>query len=260
MAVRCRTAGVWPVSLSISPVRRPVRGSSAGGLWVVSPRVCGAWAAVAPAASPRVHSRLRVCALEFCSVTTATMRRLSTSSGSYNSQHEQAAAAAAPRNAAVAVSQVPVSSVAPATVDNTYILGILPEDLKGEPEMVRRVFTLLNGRRSDLAQAQRQRALQTHRRFIDDTGSPEVQAAILSARIRSMSAHLTANRKDNNCKRILTRVLHRRRKVLQYLFRLSPRRYHQVSAFACTHRHYICLFTTNLPDDCTRASMALRVF
>ena len=107
-------------------------------------------------------------------------------------------------------------------------MGIRGEDLESQPEMVRRVFMLRNGRRRDLTKAQKQWALQRHRLFVDDTGSPEVQAAVLSVRIRAMSAHLTANKKDNNCKRILTRILHRRRKVLQYLYRISPARYHKV--------------------------------
>ena len=90
------------------------------------------------------------------------------------------------------------------------------------------MFTLLNGRRRDLTKAQKRAALEQHRRFVDDTGSPEVQAAVLSRGIHAMSAHLSANRKDNNCKRILTRLIHRRRKVLQHLYRLSPKRYYKV--------------------------------
>jgi len=121
------------------------------------------------------------------------------------------------------------ASAAVASLDNTYIMGIRPEQLEGRPEMVRRVFTLLNGRRRDLTKAQKRAALEQHRRFVDDTGSPEVQAAVLSRGIHAMSAHLSANRKDNNCKRILTRLIHRRRKVLQHLYRLSPKRYHKVS-------------------------------
>ena len=116
-----------------------------------------------------------------------------------------------------------------ANLENTYIMGIEPELLEGQPEMVRRMFMLLNGRRSDLTKAQKRAALMRHRQFVDDTGSPEVQAAVLSRGIRAMSAHLSANKKDNNCKRILTRLIHRRRKVLQHLYRLSPKRYFQVS-------------------------------
>ena len=116
-----------------------------------------------------------------------------------------------------------------ASLENTYIMGIAPELLEGQPEMVRRMFMLRNGRRSDLTKAQKRAAVERHRRFVDDTGSPEVQAAVLSRGIHAMSAHLSANRKDNNCKRILTRLIHRRRKVLQHLYRLSPKRYFQVS-------------------------------
>jgi len=116
-----------------------------------------------------------------------------------------------------------------ANLENTYIMRIEPELLEGQPEMVRRMFMLLNGRRSDLTKAQKHAALKRHRQFVDDTGSPEVQAAVLSRGIHAMSAHLSANKKDNNCKRILTRLIHRRRKVLQHLYRLSPKRYFQVS-------------------------------
>jgi small subunit ribosomal protein S15 len=116
-----------------------------------------------------------------------------------------------------------------ASLENTYIMGIEPELLEGQPEMVRRMFMLLNGRRKDLTKAQKRDAVLRHRQFVDDTGSPEVQAAVLSRGIHAMSAHLSANKKDNNCKRILTRLIHRRRKVLQHLYRLSPKRYFQVS-------------------------------
>ena len=116
---------------------------------------------------------------------------------------------------------------AAASLENTYIMGIQPQQLEGQPELVQRVFMLLNGRRKDLTKAQKRAALEQHRRFVDDTGSPEVQAAVLSRGIHAMSAHLSANKKDNNCKRILTRLIHRRRKVLQYLYRLSPKRYHE---------------------------------
>ena len=46
--------------------------------------------------------------------------------------------------------------VAEATLDNTYIMGIREDDLAGQPEMVRRVFMLRNGRRQDLTKAQKQ--------------------------------------------------------------------------------------------------------
>jgi small subunit ribosomal protein S15 len=127
-----------------------------------------------------------------------------------------------------AASPSPSRAAEAASLENTYIMGIEPQLLDGQPEMVRRMFMLLNGRRKDLTKAQKRAALERHRRFVDDTGSPEVQAAVLSRGIHAMSAHLSANKKDNNCKRILTRLIHRRRKVLQHLYRLSPKRYYQV--------------------------------
>ena len=75
-----------------------------------------------------------------------------------------------------------------------------------------------------------QAAIEKHKLFVDDTGSPEVQAAILSTRIRAMAAHFSANRKDYACQRHLTRLLNQRRRTLQYLYRLSPARYERAMA------------------------------
>lgn len=50
-----------------------------------------------------------------------------------------------------------------------------------------------------------------------DTGSPEVQIAILSARIAELTEHLKANKKDAHSRRGLLRLVSRRKKLLNYL-------------------------------------------
>ena len=50
-----------------------------------------------------------------------------------------------------------------------------------------------------------------------DTGSPEVQIAILSARILELTEHLKANKKDFSTRRGLVALVNRRRKLLRYL-------------------------------------------
>ena len=50
-----------------------------------------------------------------------------------------------------------------------------------------------------------------------DTGSPEVQVALLTARINEMSAHFTSHKKDKHGVRGLVRCVNRRRKLLDYL-------------------------------------------
>ncbi len=61
-----------------------------------------------------------------------------------------------------------------------------------------------------------------------DTGSPEVQIALLSTRIQSLSQHLTVNKKDHHSRRGLLRMVSRRRKLLDYLKRKDVERYRKV--------------------------------
>jgi len=58
-----------------------------------------------------------------------------------------------------------------------------------------------------------------------DTGSTEVQVAVLSARIRELTEHLKMHRKDHSTRRGLLRMVNRRRKLLQYLSREDHGRY-----------------------------------
>ncbi|MBE9505639.1 MAG: 30S ribosomal protein S15 [Chloroflexi bacterium] len=58
-----------------------------------------------------------------------------------------------------------------------------------------------------------------------DTGSVDVQVAILSERIRALTAHLEANKHDHNTRRALVRLAGRRRRLLSYLDRTDTERY-----------------------------------
>lgn len=59
----------------------------------------------------------------------------------------------------------------------------------------------------------------------DDTGSPEVQVALLSERIKYLTEHFKAHKKDNHSRRGLTTLVNARRKLLDYLKRKFPERY-----------------------------------
>ena len=59
----------------------------------------------------------------------------------------------------------------------------------------------------------------------DDTGSPEVQVAILSERIRNLTDHLATHKKDFHSRRGLLVMVGRRRRLLDYLKRSSAARY-----------------------------------
>ena len=63
------------------------------------------------------------------------------------------------------------------------------------------------------------------RRHDDDTGSPEVQIAILTRRIEELSAHLDKNRKDKHSRRGLLGLVAARRQHLKYLETNNKRQY-----------------------------------
>lgn len=58
-----------------------------------------------------------------------------------------------------------------------------------------------------------------------DTGSPEVQVALLSERINSLTPHFQLHKKDNHSRRGLLRMVNQRRKLLDYLKREDEDRY-----------------------------------
>ena len=58
-----------------------------------------------------------------------------------------------------------------------------------------------------------------------DTGSPEVQVALLSHKIQKLSQHLETNKKDNHSRRGLLKVIAKRRRILGYLQKLDEKRY-----------------------------------
>jgi small subunit ribosomal protein S15 len=58
-----------------------------------------------------------------------------------------------------------------------------------------------------------------------DTGSPEVQIAILTRRIQDLTQHLSENKHDNHSRRGLLKMVGQRRRMLKYLNRTDPERY-----------------------------------
>jgi small subunit ribosomal protein S15 len=62
-----------------------------------------------------------------------------------------------------------------------------------------------------------------------DTGSPEVQIAILSKRITQLTDHLRANKHDESCRRGLLKLVGRRRRLLAYLRKTNYERYLEVT-------------------------------
>ena len=63
-----------------------------------------------------------------------------------------------------------------------------------------------------------------------DTGSPEVQVALLAHKIDKLSQHLEINKKDNHSRRGLLKVIAKRRRILNYLNKLDEKRYKKLIA------------------------------
>ena len=64
-----------------------------------------------------------------------------------------------------------------------------------------------------------------YHRHETDTGSPEVQIAIMTGRIMQLTEHLRANKKDQSCRRGLLKLVGHRRRLLTYLRQVDYKRY-----------------------------------
>lgn len=73
--------------------------------------------------------------------------------------------------------------------------------------------------------AQKAQVLQDFQRAKGDTGSPEVQVALLTARITDLTEHFKAHSKDHHSRRGLLRMVSTRRKLLDYLKRTRIEQY-----------------------------------
>lgn len=67
--------------------------------------------------------------------------------------------------------------------------------------------------------------IRKHRRSELDTGSCEVQVALLTGRIQDLTEHFKRNKNDVHSQRGLIKIVNRRRKLLSYLKKTSPDRY-----------------------------------
>ena len=73
--------------------------------------------------------------------------------------------------------------------------------------------------------ARKAQVLQDFQRAKGDTGSPEVQIALLTARITDLTEHFKSHVKDHHSRRGLLRMVSKRRKLLDYLKRTKAEQY-----------------------------------
>ncbi len=70
-----------------------------------------------------------------------------------------------------------------------------------------------------------QKVISEHKRAEADTGSPEVQVALLTARIEMLTGHFKTHKQDHHSRRGLLMMVNRRRSLLDYLHRKDAERY-----------------------------------
>jgi small subunit ribosomal protein S15 len=79
-----------------------------------------------------------------------------------------------------------------------------------------------------LATSRKAEIIKTYATTASDTGSPEVQVAILSERISSLTDHFKTHVKDNHSRRGLLKLVSQRRQLLDYLKRIDEGRYRKL--------------------------------
>lgn len=91
-----------------------------------------------------------------------------------------------------------------------------------------RALALNNANANGARRAAVKNAVESFQRKPSDTGSPEVQIALLTVRISHLTEHLKTHRKDKASTRAVTALVHKRRSQMQYLLRTKPDVYKQV--------------------------------
>ncbi|TVS12502.1 MAG: 30S ribosomal protein S15 [Wenzhouxiangella sp.] len=76
-----------------------------------------------------------------------------------------------------------------------------------------------------LTAEQKQQVVKQHQLAEGDTGSPEVQVALLTARIQELQGHFAAHKKDHHSRRGLLKLVNQRRSLLDYVKQKDVQRY-----------------------------------
>ena len=80
-----------------------------------------------------------------------------------------------------------------------------------------------------MTKERKQEVINTHKREENDTGSPEVQIALLTERINELTEHLKVHTKDNHSRRGLLKMVGKRRNLLNYLAKKDVNRYRDIA-------------------------------
>ena len=81
-----------------------------------------------------------------------------------------------------------------------------------------------------MTKERKQEIIETYRRDESDTGSSEVQIALLTERIKELTEHLKVHQKDNHSRRGLLKMVGKRRSLLNYLAKTDINRSREIKA------------------------------
>lgn len=125
--------------------------------------------------------------------------------------------------------EVPVF-VNPIPDPKPLLFGLKPgeaETLDLSPAMMR-VVDVVNGSQAQLEQLKRRQVTEDFQRHKSDTGSPEVQVALMSSRIARLASHIKEHHHDHHSRRGLVGLVNSRRRIMKYLKRTDPESYARV--------------------------------
>ena len=81
-----------------------------------------------------------------------------------------------------------------------------------------------------LAVERKKELVEAYKTHDSDTGSPEVQVALIQTRIRELTEHFRTHRKDHHSRQGLFRLVSKQRRLLRYLYRQDVQRYRNLIA------------------------------
>ncbi len=91
-----------------------------------------------------------------------------------------------------------------------------------------KLIRALRKEKKTMTKERKQEVINTHKREENDTGSPEVQIALLTERINELTEHLKIHKKDNHSRRGLLKMVGKRRNLLNYLSKKDINRYREI--------------------------------
>lgn len=108
----------------------------------------------------------------------------------------------------------------------TELAEVDTEDLKTRRDAVLRILSMRNANNKDKMKMAIRLAREEFQRFPGDTGSSEVQAAIMTVRIQNIASHVQENKNDHKNTRALRILVQQRQSILRYLKKDKPDRYY----------------------------------